>query len=185
MIAFLDEKLALNGSAQEAIQNKDPRALFSFAVESCVGIREKTGNNDGPMVELIQETIGGHSQEAWCMAFMQTCVAYAEFKTGIMSKLPASEHCLTVWANVPEEMKVQRFPKRGAIAIWQHGNTSNGHTGMFVEKFTGGFVAIEGNTTSGTDPNGAIVREGGGTYRTKRSMKGNGDMKLKGFVKPF
>jgi len=110
MIDYLDQKLVTNGLAQEAIQTKNARLLFAEAAKVCVGIREKTGHNDGPMVELIQETIGGHSHEAWCMAFVQTCLAYAELKTGVLSPILASEGCDQVWNGTDKAQRVAIFP---------------------------------------------------------------------------
>lgn len=185
MIDFLDQKLASNGLAQTAIEEKDARTLFVQAASACVGIREKTGRNDGPMVELIQETIGGHSGEAWCMSLMQTCLAYAEVKTGAKSPIAASEHCMTVWNETPEYQRVKFTPLAGAIVIWRHGKGPSGHTGCVLSSDEHEFRAVEGNTTSGSTASGKVVREGGGVYFTKRSRNGNGDMHVVGFLKPF
>lgn len=184
MIDFIDKKLEHNGAAQDAIARKDARAVFVYALEACVGIREQGGNNHGPMVELIQETIGGAGGEAWCMALQQTGLAYAEVKTGIKSPIAASEHCLTTWRNTPVEQRVKIRPAKGAIIIWQHGKSENGHTGAVLECDGKEMSAVEGNTESGL-VGGVVQRDGGGVYLTKRSMKGNGDMKVVGFLKPF
>lgn len=185
MIEFLDVKLKDNGLAQHAVETKDARTLFRLAMQACVGIREKTGRNDGPMVELIQETIGSHSGEAWCMSAVQSCIAYAEVKTGVVSPIFPSEHCLTTWAKTPHEQRVKRFPLAGAIVIWQHGTSSNGHTGCLESTDGDVMHTYEGNTTSGIDEKGKIEREGGGFYYCKRGFAGNGEMKVVGFLKPF
>jgi hypothetical protein len=185
MVAFLDEKLKSNGLAQHAIEAKDARLLATEAAKVCVGIREKTGNNDGPMVELIQETIGGHDHEAWCQSFVQTCIAYAELKTGIKSPLVAGEHCLSVWEDTPHAQRVKMNPLPGALCIWRHGNSSNGHTGIVLGADEETMHLVEGNTTAGQTPEGKVVREGGGVYYTVRSRKGSGDMHVVGFLRPF
>jgi hypothetical protein len=189
MVAYLDEKLANNGAVADAIRRRDPRALLVPAALACVGIREATGNNDGPMVELIQETIGGHSNEAWCMAFVMTLLAYAELKTSITSPIYASEGCDQVWTKTPAIHRVKVFPLPGAIVIWGHYNSkgqyTGGHTGILVGADEKTFYAVEGNTSGGQDPNGKVVREGGGCYYTYRNRFGNGDMKVRGFLKPF
>jgi len=185
MISYIDSKLEKNGAAQLAIEEKDARLLLSYALEACVGIRESGGNNKGPMVELIQETVGSASREAWCMSFIQTGIAYVEEKLGIKSPIVPGEHCLTVWKNTPKEQRVKRVPARAAIAIWQHGKTQNGHTGLVIETDGKTFRAVEGNTESGVTSKGAVVRDGGGVYMTKRSHSGSGSMKLVGFLKPF
>ena len=185
LVDYLDGKLQGNGIAQQAISVKDARTVFVEACRACVGIREATGHNDGPLVEALQDTIGGHSGEPWCMSTMQSCLAYAELKTGIKSPIYPSEYCINVWAQTPVEQRVKSIPLPGAIVIWKHGNTSSGHTGCVIGADEKTFQAVEGNTTSGTDPNGKVIREGGGCYFTKRSMAGNGDMHVVGFLKAF
>lgn len=185
MIDIINAKIRGNALAVGAINTNNPRLLFTEVAKSLYGIREKTNNNDGPIVELIQETIGDAENESWCMSFVQTCLAYVESVMGVTSPLFASEHCLTVWQNTPPEQRVKIKPLGGAIVIWQHGKTSDGHTGVVLDCDDKIFHTIEGNTTGGTDPNGAVVRDGGGTYFNARSLSGNGDMTVVGFLKPF
>lgn len=190
MFDFIEAKLEKNGLAQEFIKTKNARGLFCEAAKACVGVvYEKTGRNDGPLVELIQMTVDGKAQrEAWCMAFVQTMLDYVEEKLGIQSPLLSTEHCLTLFRdtkkNHPEQM-VKRIPLPGAIAIWQHGNTSSGHTEIVIAADGDEFQAVGGNTREGKDAHGAVVRDGGGVHYTVRDFKGSGDMKLLGFIKPF
>ena len=185
MVAFLDAKLKDNGLAQHAIEQKDPRTVFRLALEACVGIREKGGNNRGPVVELIQETLGGADQEAWCMSLVQTGLAYAELKTGVQSPIAATEHCMTCWRETPTAQRVKSVPAVGAIIVWKHGSTDSGHTGITVSDVKDGQVrAVEGNTESGI-AGGEVVREGGGVYVTRRSTSGTGNMRVVGFLKPW
>jgi hypothetical protein len=185
MVEYLDFKLKENGLAQHAIASRDFRSLLIQAACACVGIREVGGNNQGPMVELIQETIGGHSGEAWCLAFVETIIAYCELKLGVVSRLPATEHCLTAWQTSHPDLHVKYGPLPGAIIIWRHGSSSNGHTGIFLEHKDGIMKCVEGNTESGLSPQGKVERDGGGIYLTNRSMKGTGSLKILGFIKPL
>lgn len=186
MVSFLDERLKDNGLAKHAIDIKDARTLMVEAAKVCVGIREKTNNNDGPMVELIQKTIGNADHESWCMSFVQTCAAYAALKCGVPTKLFESEHCLTVFSNTDQAQRVKSIPLAGAVVIYQHGNTSSGHTGIVLSSDGQTFHAIEGNTTAGSNnPNGPVERNGGGVYYTTRSSSGTGDMRIRGYLKPF
>lgn len=180
MIDFIDSKLKENGAAQDAITRKDPRSVFIYAAEACVGIRE-VKDNSGPLVELIQRTLGNAEKEAWCMSFVQTCLAYAEVKTGVKSQIAASEHCLTVWNETPKNMRVRVFPKSGAIVIWKHGDTTNGHTGVVTEWHVTHFETVEGNTFASHD----IQREGGGVFINDRKVSSVSKMKILGFLKPF
>jgi hypothetical protein len=185
MVKFLETALKGNGLYNEAVKNKDARTVFRLAAQACIGIREVGGNNRGPMVRLIQQTIGDANAEAWCMSFVQTCLAFAEVRCGAKSPIHPSEHCMTVWNKTAKSQRVKTLPLPGAIIIWQHGKGPAGHTGI-VEGCDGKiFTAFEGNTESGLDPKGKVERDGGGVYHTKRNISGNGSMKVVGFLKPF
>lgn len=186
MINFLNLKLEPNGLASEAILRKDARLLMLLAAQACVGIRESGGNNRGKMVELLQETIGRAEGEAWCMSFVQTMIAYAEVMTGKVSPIFVSEGCAQTWLNTDKAQRVFKVPAPGAVVIWKNETTGMGHTGI-VSSYNakgGYFNAIEGNTGGGVD-GGKVVRDGGGVYFTKRSIHGDGSMKVRGFLKPF
>lgn len=187
LVEYIDEKLKHNGAAQESILKKDARKIFVFAAEALLGVREKTNKNDGQIVELIQKTIGEASGEPWCMSQVMSCLAYAEEKSGIQSRVYPSEHCLTVWEKTPKTMRVKFKPLRGAIAIWNYLGTSNGHTGIVdeYEHKANLMLTYEGNTSAGLKPNGEIEREGGGSYHCERSTSSGVKMKLLGFLKPF
>lgn len=187
MIDHLDSLLVSNGLAQQAIKDKNARMVFRLAAQALVGVREVGGNNRGPMVELIQETIGGANREAWCMSFVQTCLAYAEFKTGVSSPIIGSERCTDVWNGTPKSQRVKRYPAPGAIAIWHYPPSDDGHTGI-VEHYQvddAYMNLFEGNTESGLSDAGTIERDGGGVYYTKRSVKSSSKMALRGFLIPF
>jgi len=185
MVDYLSNKLRYNGYAQEAIKSKKPRVVCRLALESCVGIREVGGNNQGPMVELIQETLGGADKEPWCMSLIQTGIAYAEEMTGIASPVYVSEHCLTVWHKTNAIHRVKLIPAIGAICIWRHGTSDSGHTACTIGEVVSKMVdMVEGNTESGI-AEGEVVRDGGGVYFTNRSIKASGNMKVVGFIKPF
>lgn len=172
-----------------ACDSKDANKLVWMANKALEirKVRELTNNNDGHDVVLIQETIGGAENEAWCMGEQQSCVGYSERKTGIKSKLYPSESCMTVATESPQSMVVDiRDCQLGDIWIWQHGTSWKGHTGNFERWILNNRIArlIEGNTTSGKVGE-AIVREGGGTYTTERSVGRIGDMTLKCVIRAF
>lgn len=184
LATWLDKKLAGNGLAQQALKDRMPRALFVQALSACVGIRETGGNNKGPLVELIQETIGSANREAWCMSFVQSGLAYVEFKLGVQSPIAVSEHCMTVWNSTPKLQRVLYSPLSGAICIWKHGAGPSGHTGIITSADENFMELVEGNTESGV-AGGKVERDGGGVYFTHRSRRGTGNMKVVGFLKPF
>jgi hypothetical protein len=191
MVEYLDKKLKDNALASHAISDKDARLLFRLAIEACVGISEATGRNDGKMVRLIQETIGDAQGEPWCMALMQTGIAYAEKKCGVKSEIFESELCSSVWNNSPKSLRVKSVPAPGALAVWgdigANGKLkTSGHVEMVVSyKDDGTFSAIGGNTSGTTKPGSEVNRDGNACVYTKRSIKPTKKRKLLGFLKPF
>ena len=192
LVSYIDKRISWEGLAQYHLQTKNARGLMVEAAKACVGIKERTGRNDGRLVELIQKTVDGVADGApWCMSQVQSMIAYAEFKTGVRSPLMATEHCLTLWNSTPIEQKVKISPLAGAIAIWRHGTTTNGHTGIVLDCDESVFFSVEGNSSGSFTPlldssaQAVIEREGNAVVYTKRSRTTNGEMKLLGFIKPF
>lgn len=178
LFLIIDGRIAKNGSAQLAVTNKDPRSLFIFAMEACVGEKE-SGNNQGTFVELVQKTVDNSaSKEPWCMALVQTGLAYVERKLGVKSPIVSTEHCLTAWRETVKTQRVKLQPLAGAIIIWQHGTSEQGHTGIMTEYKGKKMTTVEGNT-------GQLFREGDGVYEKERSTTKDGSMKVVGFLKPF
>jgi len=185
MLKYLDTKLAKNGLAQEAIRTKDARTLFRLSAEACVGISEASGRNDGKMVRLIQETVGGAVGEPWCLAFVMTCLAYAEAKCGVKSPLPATEHCLSLWNMTPKAQRVKILPLAGAIAVWNDTGKTTGHVEIVISCDGKTFQGIGGNTSGTTSPGAPVNRDGNACVYTVRSMKSSAKRKLLGFIRPF
>lgn len=163
--------------------------LLLMEAHRWLGVSERGGNNSGQIVEMFQSTIGKAEKEAWCMSFAQTCMMWAEnyFDAAFPLKADAepllifkSEHCLTVWNKTPSFCRA-KVPVPGSIVIWQHGNTSAGHTGIVVsvDQKAKTMITIEGNTA---DQDDTIVREGDGVFKRRRSLLANGSMKVVGFL---
>lgn len=190
LLKYIDDKLAKNGLAQRAIEQKDARALVWICATALVGIQEATGRNDGKMVNLIQDTVGGMDEWPWCMSMVQTCIAYAEAKTGIKSPIAVGEGCIDVWNRTPKAQRVKILPLAGAIAIWGDLLSSGklkgtGHTEVVLSSDGKVFQAVGGNTSGSLNPKEAVNREGNGVYYTVRSHSSTAKRKLLGFLKPF
>ncbi len=189
-IKLLDARIKTHTLAQACIENKNGRQLFVEVVKACVGIKE-IPPNEGVEVELFQKTVSLSPGDAWCMAFLQTCLAYVEKTIGVVSPVHASGGCVDVWNNTPTSQRVKIQPLAGAIAIWQHTRDPvHGHTGMVLDCDGVTFHAIEGNTADGEDNlNGIVGQTGQGVRLTHRRYDTfnphNGDMLLLGSLKPF
>jgi hypothetical protein len=166
------------------IFTRGPVEIMLAAADVLVGEKEDPpGSNRGPVISLIQDTVGGTEAYPWCMGFVQTCVAYAEKKSGIRSRIFPSEHCMSVWSASPKDMRCGL--ERGAIAIWNYPPGQSGHTGI-VKEYSQDFMRLfEGNTTQGLRDDGAIERDGGGVHYTKRGLGSTAKMRLVGFIRPF
>jgi len=175
---------------KDAIARKDANAICGMAAEALseFNIREKTNSNDGDLVERIQKTNYGSKGDAWCMYFVQTAVAYAEKKTGKVSKIYSSGSCASV-RKYSSSLAIDGSKSQyGDIWVWIYSATGLGHTGVFEGwiKYLISAVLNEGNTTAGKVGD-SIVREGGGSYQTERAYDTNkkSKMYLGMVIRPF
>lgn len=185
VVQAIDEAGAVHPAFARAINEKRWRTLIANVSRAFIGIKEDTNKNDGYWIELIQKTVDGRAmREPYCMAFVQTMIAYVELKTGIKSPLIATESVMQLWNAAPEAMKSKQ-PRPGMIAIWNHRGTTRGHTGIVWEVQGATFTCIEGNTPPGTKEFARGSVEGEGIYLKLRTLKSVGTMDLLGFVSPF
>jgi len=174
----------LNHEFQEFSKNINKEKLLNRFIEvgkSYLGVREEGRNNKGKQVEEFQKAVDGKaSGEAWCMAFVQFCLKKLESEFNFLSPVHNAEHCLTVWNNTPNYLK-SSTPNVGSIAIWRHGDTTNGHTGIVtgIDMNKKIFYTVEGNTKGTSD----INREGDGVYECNRLLHPTDNMKLVGFIR--
>lgn len=130
---------------------------------SQIGIREKSGKNDGEMVEKYLKSVGLPAGNPWCAAFV-----YWTFQTAGVKGMPRSGYS-PVWFQ--KKVIYQRNglrnkpPDRGDVfGIWFASKNRIAHVG-FIDAWDDGtayVVTVEGNT------NEAGSREGDGVYRKRR-----------------
>jgi hypothetical protein len=174
--AYIDERI------ERYNQTVSPNALMIRALKAMVGIHEEGGDNRGPLVAAIQDTVGGPDPLAWCMSLQQTAVAYVEKKLSMVCDLAESEHCLTVLSAAERHKRNVKVPAPGDLIIWQHGASTDGHVGC-ITMVGDYFQCIEGNTAGHDQRTGVVSREGDGVYETMRSRNGSQNMKVAGFVR--
>lgn len=189
LIKYIERKVIIRGYQdifESSVAKADADVLLDTVAKSCIGAREEGGNNTGYIVGLFQQTVQINPGDPWCMAFIQSLLAYVEWKLNINSRVFASGHCLTVYRNSPKDLVYKTYTDN-AVVIWQHGTTEEGHTGKTIRPVSTGnsFFAVEGNTVTGVDAKGKIIRDGGGVYLTTRKNAGDGDMHPVAFLKPF
>ena len=176
-------KKILDGKAlekdNEAFVSKDFIKMFILTMLVFDGIVEEGSDNNGHIVKLLQSTIGKAESEPWCMALIQSAIAYIE-TYGVESGVYPSEHCLTVYNQ--SLCKKPSIPRAGDIVVWQFKGTSKGHAGVVLSVDKNGMSTIEGNTGPSVKE---IEREGDGVYKKRRSLQGSDKMRVVGFLRPF
>lgn len=131
------------------------KQLISIA-KSQIGIREATGNNDGPAVEQYLAYTGNKKGEPWCASFVSWVFGQAGFKQPKTAWSPSLFPKGRLISEVtPASVFGIYFPDKGRIA----------HAGL-VERQQGSWIyTIEGNT------NMVGSREGDGVYRKLRHVR--------------
>jgi hypothetical protein len=152
--------------AVETLQQKVKPQLNKSLPEiylSQLGVRELTGNNDGPDVEKYLKSVGLGKGYAWCAAYVKWCMNEAKIKTPING---AAASCLNKNNLVMFKHKFDQEAKTGDVfVLWYNSLNRIGHTGFYHKKVNATvFESVEGNT------NEAGSREGDGVYKKYRSF---------------
>lgn len=129
---------------------------------SYVGIREKTGKNDGVEVERFLKSVGRKAGDSWCAAFVSYCLNVTNHPFPVRSGLSrAFVTKQSIYAT--KVLQGQNEVACGDLAIWQNGNTISGHIAIVVIADKTKFITIEGNTSSGKgkqyDGDGVFIKE--------------------------
>ena len=145
--------------------SQDVRAKLVNTAYKYVGVREKTGNNDGKDVEAILARVGLPPKNPWCAA-LQYCIHNDEgvkapksgyspdwFKTNVVYN--KKKMSLTKFKSQKGQVCGFYIPSKGRI----------GHVGMIVGEMGNFYITIEGNT------NDAGSDEGEGCYKKLRSKE--------------
>jgi len=165
--------------------------LLIYEAARWIGTTEQGGENRGQEVERFQKAMFGKaSGQPWCADFVFFCLDSVDKCVNALSDcslssqtLNRSELVLSVWKNSSIEARCQIKP--GCLILWQHWKnnapTMQGHIGI-VEKIFGTMATvIEGNSGNSN----AVEREGDGVFRKMRSMVGDSDMRVLGFLDPW
>lgn len=142
----------------------DTRAEVAAIYKSQLGVREKTGNNDGKDVEKYLKSVGLGKGFAWCAAFVHWCLTEAKVKNSITAWSPTAHNKKNI---VYFKGKFKKEPQQADVITLYYANKGRiGHTGFFdhmqSENMT---VNYEGNTNRGNS------NEGDGVYLTFRPVK--------------
>jgi len=141
------------------------RDVVKHTYESQIGVREKTGHNDGAMVETYLHYCSLGKGNPWCASFV--CWTYGQ--AHVMN--PRSGYCPDLFSAKkviyrrgfknqavtpkPGDVWGLYFPEKGRVA----------HVGFVDDWGTKYVTTVEGNT------NEAGSREGDGVYRKRRPVR--------------
>lgn len=149
---------SLVGSIRQSDRNllSTYRSKLVTLAESQIGVREKTGNNNGVAVESYLAVTGLGKGNPWCAAF----VSWVYFKAGFAN--PRSAWCPDLFPKLrltkemlPGNVLGVYFPELKRIA----------HVGLIIKREGDWCISIEGNT------NVTGSREGDGVYLKRRHFR--------------
>jgi len=135
------------------------------------GVREKTGRNDGVMIERYLASVGLGKGHPYCQAAQYWTFVQAANKLGLpTSSIPIARTASTrtAWQQARRNgVIVPTKPKRGDLITWAVSRTYKGHVERVVSVRTGGWVQTIGfNTSSGKR---GSQRDGGGVHLRYRN----------------
>jgi hypothetical protein len=118
-----------------------------------LGVREKTGNNDGPRVENYLRSVGLNKGQPWCAAYISWVYRQSGFAR------PRSG-----WS--PDLLPVSRLARSAlpgdVLGIYFQRYKRIAHVGLVIKQEGDWTISVEGNTNLGGN------REGDGVYLKKR-----------------
>jgi hypothetical protein len=148
--------------AQPSNTGNTNRAKVVSTYNSQIGVREKTGHNDGVRVEAYLKYVGLTKGQPWCASFVCRCMGQSGVKN------PRAGGCSYLMGRgkivyISGKVKNGRIPQQADVFfIWFADKKRVAHTG-YVDKWSSSWVTtVEGNT------NKAGSREGDGVYRKIR-----------------
>jgi CHAP domain len=119
----------------------------------------------------------------WCMAFIQYCLRQTEGSMNRLSDISKSSLVMKVWDDTPHNLR-NFLPAPGRIAIWEKGQSFEGHTGIVLKVISNGrnYLTIEGNSKNPMTGQGPF-----GVYQHIHMLESNhpSPMRLLGFLSPF
>ena len=151
-------------SLYSATNAEDLRGCLKETYSSYIGVREATGNNDGPEVESFLKSTGLGKGYAWCAAYVNFCHKECGIET---VKSPAWSPSWFKMDHViyKRDNTIKRQPQPGDVfGVWFSSKKRVAHVG-FIDEWNNGknyAITVEGNT------NIAGSREGDGVYRKRR-----------------
>lgn len=157
-----DVVTAVPPNADPIIEDVPPITLQDIYL-SQLGVREATGNNDGPEVEMYLRSTGLGKGYAWCAAFVHWCLEEADIPNTVNAWSPTAENKDHIIYRARQALDE---PEPGDVFTLYYTNLGRiGHTGFYNKKISDvTFESVEGNTNSQSS------REGNGVFKRYRPL---------------
>lgn len=118
-----------------------------------IGQKEKSGNNDGPFVEMLQRWMDGGDGwmkgEPWCATFACWCIMMAARELKLIPMMPRSASSSDIYEWTKEKGLLLPKPVPNCLGLMKGDGGTPGkthHHTFFVEGLDGQFVrGIDGN----------------------------------------
>ena len=174
LITFLLTLISNSAYSQKAYQIKCRKDLLEMSEEAAIsqiGIRERTGRNDGE-VEKYLKAVGLGQGNPYCAAGQYWCFWRACQILKIPTKYIPIPNTALVY-NIYKFARKKGSPtaykaKRHSLIVWQYKNRRRGHIERIIKVEKAGWVeTVAFNTSAGKNKN---QRDGEGVYRKKRNI---------------
>ncbi|WP_437918596.1 CHAP domain-containing protein [Sphingobacterium sp. LRF_L2] len=156
--------------ADETVGNRPNNNLLNGVIDILidqVGVKEKTGKNDGEEVEAYLKSVGLGKGYAWCQAFVFWGFEKASKSLGISNPVAKTAGVLDNWnKSLKYQLPKGLSPVPGDVFVMDFGK-GLGHAGVVTGVDGRYIVTVEGNTSA--DPSLPTEdREGQGVFKRRR-----------------
>lgn len=162
------------------------REAFLQVVATQMGLRERTGRNDGPHIDAYLRAAGLGPGYAYCYAMPYWAGQQAAMKTNTTNPLPRTASTQTAFDRALQAGARVSGYDVGSIAIFRVPKRWEGHAMTIVEILGNGWVRThESNTAAPTrrKTTTAAERDGQGNYERVRCLNSPlGRMYLRGII---
>lgn len=113
---------------------------------SYVGVKEKTGKNDGKEVEMFLRETGLGKGYAWCASFVSYITRHTKglittFRTAVAQKIKTLND-----VDIKDVLYAKVAVRPGWVFVMKNGSTAYGHTGFVYTQLTvNSWTTVEGN----------------------------------------
>lgn len=138
-------------------------------MDSQVGVKELTGNNDGFNVEKYQKSTNSPKNSSWCASFVKWCFLQCGKNVAITAWSPSAHNSKNI---IMMNGKFYKEPINSDVfTIYSISKKRIVHTGFYYKYYNSKvFVTVEGNTSGNGVLSGSVLDvNGNGVYKKLRS----------------